>query len=55
MEVIIASPLILDYKYEKLEEERGLKDWESSGNKREESDPKEEEIRLSLYAENDPK
>ena len=26
MEVIIASPLILSYKYEKLEEEKGLKD-----------------------------
>ena len=55
MEVIIASPLILGYKYEKLEEERGLKGSESSGKKREESDPGEEEIRLSLYAENDPK
>ena len=55
MEVIIASPLILSYKYEKLEEEKGLKDWESKGKNREESDPEEEEIRLSLFAENDPK
>ena len=55
MEVIITSPLILGYKYEKLEEERGLKGSESSGKKREESDPGEEEIRLSVCAENDPK
>ena len=55
MEVIIASSLILGYKYEKLEEERWLKGSESSGKKREESDLEEEEIQLSLSAENDPK
>ena len=55
MEVIIASPLILGYKYEKLKEERWLKGSESSGKKREESDLEEEEIQLSLSAENDPK
>ena len=55
MEVIITLPLILGYKYEKLEEERGLKGGESSGKKREESNPEEEEIRLSLCTENDPK
>ena len=55
MEVIIVSPLILGYKYEKLEEERELKGSEGSGKKSEESDLEEEEIRLSLFAENDPK
>ena len=55
MEVIIVSPLILGYKYEKLEEERELKGSEGSGKKSEESDLEEEEIQLSLSAENDPK
>ena len=58
LKIIIVSPLILSYKYEKLKEERGLEkacketeriEWGEL------SRVKREAISLSLYAENDPK
>ena len=58
MEVIIVSPLISSYKYEKLGEEKGcwkvLKEIESK--EREiESERRREAASLSLCAENNPK